>query len=337
MKILYGIQGTGNGHISRARMMARHFQDQAADVTYLLTGREKDKLFDRDIFGDLRNCRGLTFSTKNGSIDHIQTALNNNIFKFIYDVYKLDVEQFDLVLTDFEPVTAWAARFSNVPSIAFGHQYAFDHAIPKDGVDLAGKIIMSSFTPAKIRIGLHWDHFGFDILPPIVDPDLGRIDSDTEYTVVYLPFENQHRVTQLLQTIKDHRFIQYSPDLIDSEAGNVSLRQTSLHGFRHDLCGAQGVICNAGFELVSECLFIGVPVLVKPLKGQMEQQSNALALTQLNYGSVMSTIDTTLIRQWLSQRQLTDGIRFGNVAAALVKWILGGQVDDIGQLKRHLW
>ena len=28
MKLLYGVQGTGNGHISRARMMAKHFSEK---------------------------------------------------------------------------------------------------------------------------------------------------------------------------------------------------------------------------------------------------------------------------------------------------------------------
>lgn len=43
MKIFYGIQGTGNGHITRGRIMAREFQAANLEVTYQFTGRPQDK------------------------------------------------------------------------------------------------------------------------------------------------------------------------------------------------------------------------------------------------------------------------------------------------------
>ena len=33
MKILYGVQATGNGHISRSRVMAHYLAEHNADVT----------------------------------------------------------------------------------------------------------------------------------------------------------------------------------------------------------------------------------------------------------------------------------------------------------------
>ncbi len=44
MNILYGIQGTGNGHVSRSRVMAKHFAERGANVTYLFSGREKKSI-----------------------------------------------------------------------------------------------------------------------------------------------------------------------------------------------------------------------------------------------------------------------------------------------------
>jgi len=34
MKILYGVQGTGNGHISRARVMSKALKQQNIDVDF---------------------------------------------------------------------------------------------------------------------------------------------------------------------------------------------------------------------------------------------------------------------------------------------------------------
>jgi uncharacterized protein (TIGR00661 family) len=44
------------------------------------------------------------------------------------------------------------------------------------------------------------------------------------------------------------------------------------------------VICGAGFELAGESLQLGKKLLVKPLKGQFEQLSNALALEKASTG-----------------------------------------------------
>lgn len=36
MKIFYGVQGTGNGHIARARVMAKELKSAGIDVQFLL-------------------------------------------------------------------------------------------------------------------------------------------------------------------------------------------------------------------------------------------------------------------------------------------------------------
>ena len=51
MKILYGVQGTGQGHISRARAMARVLDRHGVEVTWLFSGRDRGALFDMDLFG----------------------------------------------------------------------------------------------------------------------------------------------------------------------------------------------------------------------------------------------------------------------------------------------
>ena len=45
MKILYGVQGTGNGHIVRARAMADAFQQRNVEVGFLFSDREPQRYF----------------------------------------------------------------------------------------------------------------------------------------------------------------------------------------------------------------------------------------------------------------------------------------------------
>jgi uncharacterized protein (TIGR00661 family) len=337
MKILYGVQGTGNGHISRARKMAAHLHARGADVTYLFSGRERQRLFDMECFGDFEYRVGLTMVQEGGAVRFGPTIAQARPLQFIRDVRALDVAPYDLVISDFEPVTAWAARTQRKVCMGIGHQYAFGQAIPQTANNLASDIVMRWFAPVDIPIGLHWHHFNVDILPPIIDTQLVRDRNSAPQVLVYLPFEQQDEVTALLQRFPGHRFLQYSPDVGDGEAGNVGRRRTNLHGFRADLCRSSAVICNAGFELVGECLHLGIPVLVKPVQGQMEQQSNAFALQRLGWGNVLRGLDEARIRDWLDSSPASPPITYPDVAAALVEWVLEGDWKNKMTLWQTLW
>ncbi len=60
-----------------------------------------------------------------------------------------------------------------------------------------------------------------------------------------------------------------------------------------------GTTCDAGFELPSKALQLGKKLLLRPLNGQMEQTSNALAIQELGLGSVMRKLDTKTVNRWL--------------------------------------
>lgn len=339
MKILYGIQGTGNGHLSRGRMLAKYFAEQGADVTYVFSGRERERFFDMGIFGDFHCYSGFTFTIKAGKVQFWQTFKDNKVLQFFSDVRNLDVSQYDVIISDFEPVVAWAGKLAGKKVIGIGHQYAFAHKVPVAGSNPVADMVMKFFAPVSIGLGLHWHHFGQQILPPIIDVDIKRAEQvDEKKIVVYLPFEDQAKVTQLLnQSVSDFHFMQYSPDLVDAEDGKVSQRKTNLHGFKADLKSCAGVICNAGFELASECLHLGVPLLVKPLHGQMEQNSNALALQQLNYGQVMQDVELELIESWLQKNKNTVDLHYKDVAKNLVDWVLDDCNETPEQLVARLW
>jgi uncharacterized protein (TIGR00661 family) len=141
----------------------------------------------------------------------------------------------------------------------------------------------------------------------------------------------------MLQRFEQYRFVQYSSELTDGEVGNVGLRRANLHGFRADLCRAAAVICNAGFELVGECLHMGIPTLVKPVQGQMEQQSNAFALEQLGWGTATQTLDENIVRTWLEGERRITPIVYPDVASELVDWVLEGDWQDKTSLWSALW
>ncbi len=336
MRILYGVQGTGQGHISRARAMARALAGRHVEVTWLFSGRPRDRLFDMEPFGDFLHRRGLTFTTRAGRMRHLATIRDNNIFEFLRDVRRLDLRDYDAVVTDFEPVSAWAGRRAGIRTIGIGHQYAFGDDTPVAGHSWLARQIMSRFAPVDEPLGLHWYPYADNVLPPILDlPELACDQGD--HVVVYLPFEDQDEVTRLLQSFPGQRFVQYSAAIDDLPCGNVIRRRANVHGFKRHLAASAGVICNSGFELISECLQWHKPVLTKPLAGQMEQVSNALALEQLGYATASDTLDVRVVSRWLENRGSAPAVRFPDVADTLARWLATGAIVAPARLVERLW
>ncbi len=336
MKILMGVQATGNGHITRARAMSAAFKKRGVDVDYVFSGRDPSELFDMDTFGNFRSFGGLTFVTQAGSVKPIATFRKNSFRQLYRDICSLDVSQYDLVITDFEPITAWAAKRQGKTCVAVGHQNAFDYAIPKKGSNPIVSLFMQNFSPAQVRLGLHWHHFGQPILPPIADVHAASPQVQEDKILVYLGFEQPDKVIEWLTPFDDYQFYFYAPFAQPEDRGHIHLRPLSREGFQKDLSDCNGVISNAGFELASEAIQLGKKVLVKPLKGQMEQASNALALEQLNLGMQMNRLDNQVLRDWLNYFEGKQVI-YPNVADAIVDWLLAGDLADVEGLSNSLW
>lgn len=337
MKILYGVQGTGNGHIARARAMANAFQKQDVEVDFLFSGRKAKDYFSMEDFGSYQTRRGLTFQTEKGKVSHLKTAMNTNIANLMREVSQLDLSGYDVVLNDFEPITAWAAKKQNIPTIGISHQNAFRYPVPKKGAGWIDHTVLQHFAPTQFHLGLHWYHFQQPILPPIVHTPIVSIYSRHDALLVYLPFEDLEEVTQLLMRFSTYQFICYHPAIKHAyQQENVSFQPLSFQSFQHDLQACQGVIANGGFELPSEALSLGKKLLLKPLEGQFEQLSNVATLESLGLAQSMNWLDPSCVRSWLED-QPAEKVIYPDVAHAIAEWVVNGEWQHIEPLWSHLW
>ncbi len=336
MKIFYGVQGTGNGHITRARVMAKELYAAGIDVTFQFTGRPTDQYFDMEVFNGYQSRTGLTFHTEKGQVSYFKTALDAKPITFFKDMSSLDLGGYDLVISDFEPVTAWAAKKQKIPVLGIGHQYAFNHKIPREGADPIAEQVMKYFAPADIGVGLHWHHFGQPILPPIIETPEAPKSIIKNKIVVYLPFEDPHEVIRLLMPFKHFEFHVYSPVTVSSPYSHITSHHLSRNGFQKDLYDCAGIISNAGFELASESLQLGKRILAKPLHAQMEQISNAAALQQLGYGHVMKDLNSHVLDHWLHDNRAVH-ITYPNIAKVLVEWIQNGMPEMNEDFIEAIW
>jgi len=338
MKILYGINGIGNGHLSRAQIMVPKLEAAGADVTCLISGRPADPSL--KIGKSAITFRGgLSIAFNAGKVRFFETALRLGLGMpgLAKDALTLNVDPYDVVVTDFEPVSAWAARRSGKPSIGLAHHFAFRHEVPKVSKYSPFMMFMDNVVPVDTALGLHWHHFDQpDILPPILGP-LESAPADPKKILVYLNFENLSSVTSLVQPFTDHEFYIYSSQAKQAlDQDNLHVRPLSRDGFKKDFAECAGVIANAGFMTTSEALQLGKKILVKPIAGQEEQESNALALKKLGYGRVMYGLDAGAVKSWLAKNDFAK-VRYPDVAQAAADWIMEGNWSDTEALVRQSW
>jgi len=336
MRIFYGVQSTGNGHITRARIMGKALIAAGFKVDFLFTGRPIETYFEMEIFGNYQYRSGLTFNSNNGKINYLKTLFENKHLQFLMDINQLDLSNYDLVISDFEPVTSWAAKRQNKKLIGIGHQYAFNYKIPLKGFNPISNIVMKNFAPVDIAIGLHWYHFNQPILPPIIEILTPSKIIQTDKILVYLPFEDQNMVSNMLCPFDKFQFYIYSPQPITSKYSHIYFFPLSLNKFKQDLYDCVGIISNAGFELPSEALQLGKKILVKPLHRQMEQISNAATLKKLGYGDVMYELDSKYVQLWLN-KQDTTRIIYPNIANTLTQWINEGMPTMDEKFIETIW
>lgn len=335
MKVLYGVQGTGNGHITRARMMSEKLVQAGIDVDYIFSGRDDD-YFNMECFGDYRRFDGLTFLTSAGSIQYLKTAKRNNLIRFWCDIKNLNVPDYDLVITDFEPISAWAAKRTGVPSLGISHQNAFRYGVPVEGANWLARTVIRNFAPADQYLGLHWHHFGYPILPPMIKTDLVLNPVEPQKILLYLPFLQQQQCYPLFHQFPEFDFVQYHPGAQASRFGNIRCTPPSRSGFLEDFSNCAGLITNSGFGACSEAVHYGKKLLTIPLKGQMEQLSNAVALKQLGYASVSRDLTYSELETWLQQPQ-RNPVVFPDVAQSIVDWLQNGQVQSLDELTAEVW
>ncbi|SCB78372.1 conserved hypothetical protein [Gilliamella bombicola] len=335
MKILFGVQGTGNGHVSRCRTLAKALKIAGADVDYIFSGRDPKDYFDMQAFGDYKTYRGVSFATLNGKINFRKTVQRIRAFRLIKDVRELDLSKYDCIISDFEPVSAWAAHHQHRECLGISNQAVCQYLKPKE-YGMMANVIMKYYAPVTKPIGLHWFHFGHKLLPPMVDT-FQTTPTEDGNVVVYLPFEGLDEIIAMLKQFQNQDFICFHPDIKQpSKYSNVSLQPLGRDSFTHALISCSGIISNTGFALISEALALGKKILTKPVSGQFEQIYNAQCLQSLDMATVMENLNCIKLKYWLDLPS-PKTIIYPDVATALANWIVAGQKESLLSLSERLW
>ena len=333
-RFLYAIQGTGNGHLSRALDVVPLLQARCEQLDVLVSGPPADLPLP---FGVKYKAQGMGFAFgKKGGINFVKTFAQFNSVKFLHEVRHLPVESYDLVISDFEPVSSWACKMRHVPCVALSHQSAVLHpAAPRpDREDPAGRAVLKHYAPSTAKYGFHFQRYAPEIFTPVVRQQVReRSPTNEGHYTVYLPaFEEEILVERLQHLSRSVRWEVFSKhSTAPADYGNVRIRAVSGPAFLDSLARAAGVLCGAGFETPAEALYLGKKLLVMPMKQQYEQQCNAAALEKMGVPVIKSFKDKNLdkVDQWLHQDQAI-AVDYPDQTAAVIDRLLREQLHRNG-------
>ncbi|NNE78091.1 MAG: glycosyl transferase [Pricia sp.] len=310
MKVLYAIQGTGNGHLSRARDIIPVLQKKNIQLDILVSGTQADVKLPYAVKYQLK---GWSFIFgKKGGVDMWRTYLKTNSARFQKEMRSVPVESYDLVINDFEPITAWACKFKHLPCIGLSHQAAVlsAHSPKPEKSDLLGKTILKNYSPTTTRYGFHFQNYDDKMFTPIIRQEI-RIATRTagNHYTVYLPSYSDDKIIHMLSKIKGIDWRVFSKHTKSKYFWkNISIYPIDNTSFIHSMASGAGILCGAGFETPAEALHMQKKLMVIPMKGQYEQQCNAAALKEMGVPVIKSLKPKHLdkLRNWVDTESRTE-------------------------------
>ena len=319
MKILFAIQGTGNGHISRAREIVPLLQ-QYGEVDLLVSGTEAEVALSQPLKYRFHGF-SFVFGTK-GGVDKWATYKLMNLSRLWKDMHSLPLKQYQLIVNDFEPVSAWACRLQKVPSVSLSHQCSFvSPQTPRPGKWNIAELIFKYYSPTTHHIGFHFDKYDDFIHTPVIRGDIRRMETGNKgHYSVYLPaYNDKTLIAHLAKTgVEWHVFSKRQKK--PYREGNVQVLPVNNEDFNRSLASCEGLLTGGGFEGPAEALYLGKKVLMIPMKGQYEQQCNALAASKLGV-PVINEIDgnfNTRLEDWVNGATRV-AVNFPDETAAVVE------------------
>ena len=329
--ILYGVNGEGAGHSTRAREVLSHLEERGHAVSVASFDRGLQNLKERF---DTTEIFGFRFAFVNNRVRYKRTITKNlvtvpraakSLARLRHLVEERDI---NLVITDFEPLTCHIGHTIGLPVISIDNQHcltnvavSYPREYRRDAA--AAKLVTRLMTP-RANAYLVISFFSAAVrkrntflFPPLLRREiLEATPEEGSHVLVYVT-SPAPALAKLLGTVRAS-FIAYGFGR-EGKEGNVLYKKPSLDGFFGDLLTSKAVIANSGFSLVTEALHLGKPYLAMPVRHQFEQIFNAYWVEKSGYGASWGELNRERVEAFLYnlphyREELTQYPRQGNGA-----------------------
>lgn len=309
--ILYGVNGEGSGHSTRAKEVITYLQKQGHTVHVASFDRGLRNLSESF---EVAEIYGFRIAYVNNQVRYRRTLGKNLIAtpkaaKSFARLSGLAEEwKINLVITDFEPLCCHVARRKRLPVISIDNQHCltntrltYPRQYRRDAI--AAKLVTHLMTP-RASAYLVTSFFTAPVrnrktflVPPILRQEvLNARPTEREHVLVYVTSPSADLVKLLAQVRCS--FLAYGFGR-EGKDGNIEFKKPSMAAFLEDLASAKAIIANAGFSLVSEALYLAKPYLAVPVKHQFEQIFNAHHLARTGYGAYWEELTKERVESFL--------------------------------------
>lgn len=299
MKIFYAIQGTGNGHLSRA-VELYPFLKKYGEVDFFLSGSNAHL---NSVIPIKYRSKGVSLFYKNtGGLDYLK-IISSLSYHVINDAKNLPVEKYDLVINDFDFVTSLACSFKKVHSIHFGHQASFQSKkTPRaNHHSFIGNLILEKFVKSDAHIGLHFEQYDKNIYNPIIKSEIIQANPINDgHITVYLPqYSIDFLAPHFLGQPQFH--FEVFTKQVDRIVCNKNITYYPINNeqFTSSLIRCYGIITAGGFETPAEAMYMNKKVLSIPILKHFEQACNAQALENMGV-MVLEKINHDFSKQFVN-------------------------------------
>lgn len=324
MKILYALQGTGNGHLARAQKVLPILEEYG-DLDVFVSGSNSQLQLKNYQF---KYHKGLSlFYNQLGKVSYKRILKENNFTSFWTEVNHFPIEKYDLIINDFEPITAHSARKKKKNIIGLSHQASllFDET-PKVK-NKTGETILKYYAPTSKHYGFHFEEYNDSIFLPIIRDKIRELNpKQGDDYLVYLPSYRPAEIIEKLSLIKDSKWIIFSPFVKEVfKQFNVEVYPVDELLFTKTLKNCKGVLCGAGFELPAESIYLKKKLFVIPIKGQYEQLCNCEALKRIGIDYAYD-LNIELLQRWVDSNKIIEKDFPDQTEAIIQKIILEASV-----------
>jgi len=313
-KILYGVCGEGLGHASRSRILINYLKKQNHEVRIVAGGKAYNLLSKE--FDHVHKSEWPMALYKNNKVQIVHTLLRFihrtivSTTKHFFVIRKV-VKEFkpDLLITDSEPISFYAAFFSKIkrlsidnPQVLLYRKYKVKFREIPAWLFLCFVLKISLFNADKYII---YDYFDEQIndpkilfLKPLIQEGiLKQKPTYGEHVFVYQTSISNEYLSEVLKKI-DEKFVIYgmNKDLTD---GNLFYKMFNEKEFYRDISSAKAIITNGGFTVISEALYLKKPIFCLPIHHQFEQILNGRFVEGLGDGVSYLEFDESKIKDFL--------------------------------------
>jgi len=303
LRVLFAVQGEGRGHMTQALALRDLLVERGHTVCGVLVGRSEGRKVPA-FFADGIGAPTFLYDSPNFAYDGHAVSISRTVRAalrrgWIYAHHlqlihrQVTALQPDVIVNFYEGMVGlYTLAFRpDVPVVCIGHQYMFHHPdyrfAPGQRVGRAALRAYTRLTAARAHRRLALSFYpaadvperAIRVVPPLLRRDVLALDGSRseDFFLVYLlnagmaeQIEAWHarRRDVRLECFWDRERYQPHP--------NLTFNPLCGERFLRLMARSRGVVCTAGFESVSEALWLGKPVYMIPTPGHLEQRTNAL-------------------------------------------------------------